>query len=111
MSGILVVAFLVHCGRSLLLCEEVDTRALAFRDMGVCREELGGIVAEQQRKRGAARVVMGKCRYLLVEPPRAPEIARGRAALCELCRSAGGGQRGGTWEMRRATAGDRDKAV
>jgi len=76
MSGILVVAFLVHCGRSLLLCEEIDTRALAFRDMGVCREELGGIVAEQQRKRGAARVVMGKCRYLLVEPPPAPEVAR-----------------------------------
>lgn len=34
MSGILVVAFLVHCGRSLLLCEEIDTRDLAFRDMG-----------------------------------------------------------------------------
>lgn len=76
MSGILVVAFLVHCGQSLLLCDEIDTRELAFRDMGVCREELGGLVAEQQRQRGAARVVMGKCRYLLVEPPRAPEVAR-----------------------------------
>ena len=76
MSGILVVAFLVHCGQSLLLCEEIDTRDLAFRDMGVCREELGGLVAEQQRKSGAARVVMGKCRYLLVEPPRQPEVAR-----------------------------------
>jgi len=52
MSGILVVAFLVHCGQSLLLCEEIDTRELAFRDMGVCREELGGLVAEQQRRRG-----------------------------------------------------------
>ena len=55
MSGILVVAFLVHCGRSLLLCEEIDTRALAFRDMGVCREKLGGLVAAQQQKRGGRR--------------------------------------------------------
>ena len=71
-----MVAFLVHCGQSLLLCEEIETRDLAFRDMGVCREKLGGLVAEQQRKRAAARVVMGKCRYLLVEPPRLPEVAR-----------------------------------
>ena len=79
MSGIFVVAFLVNCGHSLLLCEEIDTRDLAFRDMGECRAQLGGIVADQQRRKGASRVVMGKCRYLLVDPPREPVIARGEA--------------------------------
>ena len=96
MSGILVVAFLVHCGRSLLLCEAIDTRDLAFRGMGECREELGGLVAAQQQSRGAARVVMGKCRYLLVEPPRPPDVARvgepRRLAGYAAAPAAGGGR-------------------
>jgi hypothetical protein len=33
MPGILFVAFLVHCGHSLLLYEGIDTRDLAFRDL------------------------------------------------------------------------------
>jgi hypothetical protein len=76
MSGISIVAFLVHCGQSLLLCQEVDTRDLAFRDMGACREQLSGIIAAEQHRAGDARVVMGKCRYLLVEPPRTQRVAR-----------------------------------
>jgi hypothetical protein len=79
MTGILVVAFLVHCGQSLLLCEDIDTRDLAFADMGECREQLGGLVAEEQQRKGAARVVMGKCRYLLVDPPRETAVARAGA--------------------------------
>ena len=76
MSGISTVAFLVHCSQSLLLCQEIDTRDLAFHDMGACREQLSGIVAAEQHRAGEARVVMGKCRYLLVEPPPTQEVAR-----------------------------------
>ena len=75
MSGIFVVAFLVNCGQSLLLCEEVDTRDLAFRDMAACQAQIGTLVADQRQKQGAARVIMGKCRYLLIDPPRTLEVA------------------------------------
>ena len=78
MSGIFVVAFLVRCGQSLLLCEEIDTRELRFRDMAACRAQLGDLIAGQWQSAGAARVVMGKCRYLLVDPPHRPAVARVR---------------------------------
>ena len=76
MSGIFVVAFLVHCGPDLLLCDTIDTRALRFRDMGACQARIDDLIVEQRRSAGAPGVVMGKCRYLLVDPPRAAKVAR-----------------------------------
>lgn len=76
MSGISIVAFRVNCSQSLLLCQDIDTRQMAFRDMGACRAQLSRIIEDQQRHTGGAGVVMGKCRYLLADPPRDRQIVR-----------------------------------
>lgn len=76
MSGILVVAFLIQCSQSLLLCEEIDTLNLSFRDMGACREQLSEILATEQGEVAGDLVVMGRCRYLLVESARSRAIAK-----------------------------------
>lgn len=73
MSGIPIVVFLVHCNQSLLLCNDIDTRHLAFADIAVCRAALTRIVEDYQRRLGDRPVVMGKCQYRLLEP--APDRA------------------------------------
>ena len=72
MDAILVVAFLVRCGQNLLICDDLYTEDLRFASMEHCRHELPLLIDEADT---AASVVMGKCRYLLIEPDR-PSTAR-----------------------------------
>lgn len=65
MSGIHVAVFLVRCAQNLLICDDLYTEDLHFASMDQCRSELPQLIEEEDRPRS---VVMGKCRYLLVEP-------------------------------------------
>lgn len=65
MSGIHVAVFLVRCGQNLLICDDLYTEDLHFVSMEHCRSELPHLVEEADTP---ASVVMGKCRYLLIEP-------------------------------------------
>ena len=75
MSGIPVAVFLVRCAQNLLICDDLYTENLHFASMEHCRNELPHLVEEADTSRS---VVMGKCRYLLVQSnqPRWRETGR-----------------------------------
>jgi hypothetical protein len=75
MSGLLILAFLVSCSSGLSDCVQLDTSALTFADMGICRAQLVDVVAARQRSAAHGRVVMGKCHYVLRDGPPAPVVA------------------------------------
>jgi hypothetical protein len=70
MSDILVVALVVSCGHQMLVCEDLDTNSLSFKHMEQCRTGLEQLVSDYQQRAEPTRKVMGRCHYLLVEPPR-----------------------------------------
>ena len=65
MHAIKVVAAVVQCTRSLLLCEDVGSEALHFADIEACTTRLPAIIADTQRAAGPERLVMGRCRFRL----------------------------------------------
>lgn len=68
MSGIKVVAYLVSCTQSLLLCDDISTEHLRFTDAGECRTRLPAIIHDEQERVGPNLVVMGRCRYVVDDP-------------------------------------------
>lgn len=75
MSGLHVVAFMVRCAQNLLICDDLYTGHLQFASVEQCRSELPQLIEEADTPQS---VVMGKCRYLLVEPERYPARETGR---------------------------------
>lgn len=70
MPGVKIVAVLVRCAESLLLCETVDIERLRFSDIENCTERLPALIREVQAAAEVTSraVVMGRCRWLLEEP-------------------------------------------
>jgi hypothetical protein len=70
MSDLRVVAFLVRCTQSLLVCENIDTDAFTFDDMAECQSRLPALIervrVEDEVNEG--QLIMGRCRYLLLKP-------------------------------------------
>ncbi len=62
MSDIRVLIFLVRCSKSLLLCEDIDTAKLLFKDMAECTQQLAPLITLAQSV-AKDEVVMGRCRY------------------------------------------------
>lgn len=64
MSQPKIVAFLVRCTESLLICEDIPTDHLRFRDMPDCTQQLPSLI-DRMQSRLFGQVVMGRCHYLL----------------------------------------------
>jgi hypothetical protein len=65
MDGVQIFAFIVRCSADLLICQDVYTESLKFRDIEDCRTRLPAIVRTIDERAGRTRVVMGKCRFVL----------------------------------------------
>jgi hypothetical protein len=72
MEGIKVVAVLVKCTQSLLLCEDIDTSTQRFTDIEHCTQLLPQLMAGAREEVGPRWVVMGKCKFQLNDNRRAP---------------------------------------
>ena len=65
MNGIKIGLHLVRCGQSLLICDDIDTAALHFRDMADCEGRRPAII-EHFARTAPVQFVIGRCRFLLV---------------------------------------------
>jgi hypothetical protein len=72
MEGIKIVAVLVKCTQSLLICEDIDTSAVRFADIEHCTQGLPQLIAAARQEAGTSWVVMGKCRFRLDTDPETP---------------------------------------
>ena len=77
-SGILVVVFLVSCSESLLVCKELATEHMTFADIEDCNAQLPRLL-RASRAQEKDRVVMGRCRYVLVETAKSPTLISSQA--------------------------------
>lgn len=69
MPGVKIVAVLVRCAETLLLCDNIDSERLRFSDIEDCTARLPALIREAQAAAEDTRtVVMGRCRWLLEEP-------------------------------------------
>ena len=75
MSGTYVVAFVVRCSQSLLLCDDLPTEHLRFTDMAACSAQLPILLAEVQEA-FPGQVAMGRCRYLLQKQQTGDQLNR-----------------------------------
>lgn len=68
MSGIFVLMQLVRCSHSLLICEDIDTAHLRFRDAADCNHMLPAMIAQHTNLESEYPVVMGRCRFIAIQP-------------------------------------------
>jgi hypothetical protein len=64
MSGIRVVIHLVRCTQSLLICDDLKTDHLRFRDAAHCQAQLPILIEAARRQGPPTSVVMGRCRFM-----------------------------------------------
>lgn len=97
MSQPMVVAFLVRCTESLLICEDIPTEHLKFRDIPDCRRQLP-VLIETAQARLFGQVVMGRCHYLLgksvqdshrIPPTASLSLAKALRVSCKKTRRQG----------------------
>ena len=70
MSAVRIVVHLVRCTQSLLLCDDINTDHLRFRDAAECSAALPALIAAYEKQDLRHPVVMGRCRFM---PPAAPD--------------------------------------
>jgi hypothetical protein len=75
MEGIKIVAVLVKCTQSLLLCEDIDTSTQRFADIEHCTQRLPQLMDGVREEVGPTWVVMGKCKFQLNDNRRTPHNA------------------------------------
>lgn len=75
MDAIRVVVFLVSCAENLLYCDDISNAHLHFSDMEDCHSNLSEIIRQAETLAPDRAVVMGKCRYILMDPKRTYEAS------------------------------------
>jgi len=75
MSGIRVVIHLVRCTQSLLICDDINTDHIRFRDAAHCESQLPALIEIATRQGPPKSVVMGRCRFVLEQPAPPPNGA------------------------------------
>jgi len=64
MTGIRIVIHLVRCTQSLLICEDLNTDHLRFRDAAHCEAQLPILIEAATRQGPPSSIVMGRCRFM-----------------------------------------------